>query len=66
MNLATVVRDILVQTNRGLTILRHMQGAAQGDDLRALETLETIVEGSLDLYRSTLSRACAPWFEVRQ
>lgn len=62
--LSVAVRDYLSDVQRGIVIVRHLQGAAQGDDLRALKRLETQVMFAIEPYQATLSRAVAPWFEV--
>lgn len=62
--LAVAVRDFLSDVQRGLVILRHLQGAARGDDLRALRRVEDMTLFSIEAYQATLARAVAPWFEV--
>lgn len=65
-SIAVKVRDYLADVQRGLVLLRHMQGAAQGDDLRALQRVERQVLYAIEVYQDTLARAVAPWFRVPQ
>lgn len=65
-SIAVKVRDYLADVQRGLVIVRHMQGAAQGDDLRALQRVESMTLFSIEAYQATLARAVAPWFQVQQ